>query len=345
MELIENSVSNILANYEHAVKTSENNIDVIGFQEQIKNCIVLLRYVDISQDLVERICSFILSHEFRNILINDKVKFLGYQLAHRKKFSAATTKTVENTLIDYIDKHISSLEKGEEKFNSFSSSSGINYYSLAYYLSPSDKSYSSRRLSMRITHILNNRLIQLYPHIVQHYYNYVSEYQKKKLVSWAKKELCNSFKFDFFTLLIQCNTRITSKVKNQLKEYLKLKVDMSKVKAGKRDFDVFPHNNPFEELEQVGYWCLIKVLNKKDFKEFIGYSAKFDFYCEYRSFDFKRFDVAWLLNLYPHTLKQIATDERVRSSVRSAIASKLVTDSVVASDKERLQGILVKYFC
>lgn len=120
---------------------------------------------------------------------------------------------------------------------------------------------------------------------------------------------------------------------------------MSKVKAGKRDFDVFPHNNPFEELEQVGYWCLIKVLNKKDFKEFIGYSAKFDFYCEYRSFDFKRFDVAWLLNLYPHTLKQIATDERVRSSVRSAIASKLVTDSVVASDKERLQGILVKYFC
>lgn len=139
MELIENSVSNILANYEHAVKTSENNIDVIGFQEQIKNCIVLLRYVDISQDLVERICSFILSHEFRNILINDKVKFLGYQLAHRKKFSAATTKIVENTLIDYIDKHISSLEKGEAKLNSFSSSSGINYYSLAHYLSPSDK--------------------------------------------------------------------------------------------------------------------------------------------------------------------------------------------------------------
>lgn len=98
MDLVESAVDNLLNYYSYAVRYSKNNIDVINLQAQIKNCLALLRYVNISQELVDRICGFILTQEFREILINDKVLFLDYQLAHRKMYSAATSKIVEDTL-------------------------------------------------------------------------------------------------------------------------------------------------------------------------------------------------------------------------------------------------------
>lgn len=76
MASIENAVNNLLDYYSYAVKSSKNNIDVIGLQPQIKNCLALLRYVSISQGLVDKICGFILTQEFREILINDKMPML-----------------------------------------------------------------------------------------------------------------------------------------------------------------------------------------------------------------------------------------------------------------------------
>lgn len=111
MASIENAVNNLLDYYSYAVKSSKNNIDVIGLQTQIKNCLALLRYVSISQGLVDKICGFILAQEFREILINDKVLFLDRQLVHRKMYSKTTSKIVENTLISYLDKHIAALKR------------------------------------------------------------------------------------------------------------------------------------------------------------------------------------------------------------------------------------------
>lgn len=105
------------------------------------------------------------------------------------------------------------------------------------------------------------------------------------------------------------------------------------------------NKHPYEELDQVGYWCLINVLNAKDFREFLGNSAAFDFYCEYTKFDFNKFDVPWLLNLYPHTLEQIAKNEKVKGCVRVAIANALNDGEIALSDSQRLQSILIKHFC
>ena len=90
---------------------------------------------------------------------------------------------------------------------------------------------------------------------------------------------------------------------------------------------------------------LINVLNAKDFREFLGNSAAFDFYCEYTKFDFNKFDVSWLLNLYPHTLEQIAKNEKVKGCVRVAIADALNDGEIALSDSQRLQSILIKHFC
>lgn len=68
-------------------------------------------------------------------------------------------------------------------------------------------------------------------------------------------------------------------------------------------------------------------------------------YCEYAKFDFSRFDVSWLLNLYPHTLEQIAKNAKVKERVRVAIATTLDGEAIAPSDSQRLQSILVKHFC
>lgn len=344
MASIENAVNNLLDYYSYAVKSSKNNIDVIGLQTQIKNCLALLRYVSISQGLVDKICGFILTQEFREILINDKVLFLDRQLVHRKMYSKTTSKIVENTLISYLDKHIAALKKGE-RFELFSASTGINYCNLVHYISAPEEKYYSRRLSMRISQIINNNLSQMYYQITQHYCGYVSKNQQKKLITWANKLIQMNFSFDLFKMLVQCDARISKVAKTQLKEFLKQRIDAAKKSDGSNGMVVYPTKQPYEELDQVGYWCLLNVLKAKDFKEFLGNSAAFDFYCEYAKFDFSRFDVSWLLNLYPHTLEQIARNTKVKERVRIAIATTLDGKAIASSDSQRLHKILVKHFC
>ena len=65
----------------------------------------------------------------------------------------------------------------------------------------------------------------------------------------------------------------------------------------------------------------------------------------YTKFDFNKFDVSWLLNLYPHTLEQIAKNEKVKGCVRVAIADALNDGEIALSDSQRLQSILIKHFC
>ena len=344
MNLVEASVANLLDYYKNAVKASKNNIDVIGLQTQIKTCLALLRYVNISQNLVDRICHFIFSQESREIHIDDKILFIDRQLAHRKMFSNATKETIENTLIYYLDKHISALKKNE-KFELFSAHTGINYCNLVHYISPLEEKYYSRRLSARISQILSNNLSQMYSQITQHYCEYVSNYQQKKLIAWANKTINENFRFDFFTMLVKCDARISNEAKTQLKTFLKQKVNAAKANSNDNGVITYPVKQPYEELDQVGYWCLINVLKAKDFKEFLGNSTAFDFYCEYTKFDFRRFEVSWLLNLYPHTLEQIAKDKYVKENVRIALAHALADKIITSTDSQRLNDILVKYFC
>ena len=58
-----------------------------------------------------------------------------------------------------------------------------------------------------------------------------------------------------------------------------------------------------------------------------------------------RFDVSWLLNLYPHTLERISKNGKVKERIRIAIANALNDGEIASSDSQRLQNILVKHFC
>ena len=344
MDLIEAAVNNMLDYYNHVVRFSKDIFVITEFEMQIKGCIALLRYVNISQGLVDKISDFILTKEFGEILIDDKVLFLEYQLSQRRMYSSSTRKTIENALISYLDQHIFALKKGE-RFELFSTRTNINYYNLIQYISSPEGKYYSRRLSMRISQIINDNLSQLYPQITRYYCGYVSKYQQKKLVAWANKRICEDFNFDLFTMLVQCDARISNAAKIQLKAFLKQKVDTARTSKDSNGVIVYPAKQPYEELDQVGYWCLINVLKAKDFREFLGYSAAFDFYCEYSKFDFSRFEISWLLNLYPHTLKQIAKNAEVKAHVRAAIANALLKKTIALSDSQKLQNILIEYFC
>ena len=154
-----------------------------------------------------------------------------------------------------------------------------------------------------------------------------------------------NFSFDLFKMLVQCDARISKAAKTQLKEFLKQRIDAAKKSDGSNGMVVYPTKQPYEELDQVGYWCLINILKAKDFKEFTGNSTAFDFYCEYTKFDFSRFEVSWLLNLNSHALEQIAKNAKVKECVRVAIAYALVNKEIASSDSHQLQNILVKFFC
>ncbi len=344
MTLVETAVNNLMYYYSYVVRSSKNNVDVIGLQMQIKNCLTLLRYVSISQGLVDKICRFILTQEFKEILINDKVLFLEYQLTKRKMYSKTTSKIVENTLISYLDKHISALKNGE-KFELFSTNTGINYYNLVHYISAPEEKYYSRKLVLRISQIITNHLSQMYHQITRHYCDCVSKNQQKKLITWANQLIHESFSFDLFTMLVRCEAHINNVTKAKLKAFLKQKIDAAKEVDSNNGLNVFPTKQPYAELVQVGYWCLIKILKAKDFKEFLGNSAEFDFFCEYEKFDFSKFDVSWLLKLYPHTLEQIAKNDRVKERIRISIATTLDGKEIASSDSRQLQSILIKYFC
>ena len=223
--------------------------------------------------------------------------------------------------------------------------SSINYFNLVHFLPSPAEGYISRRLSIRVSRILKNKLTQMYPHIIQHYSDYVSDYQRKRLITWANKQLEDDFSFDLFTLLIKFNARIGSKVKAQLKTYLRKEIEKAKESKSNKGVYVYPATNPYNELVQVGYWCLRRILRAKDYKEFLGNSDEFDFYYEYSSFDFNKFDVSWLLNLYPQTFNEISKNKTVKNKIRIAIVNELKNEELAEKDKKNLQDILINYFC
>ena len=170
-------------------------------------------------------------------------------------------------------------------------------------------------------------------------------YQKRKFTAWIKTLIREEFKFEWVKYLVFCNARIDQDIQDSLKEYLRdsiIKAGKQKEKKGVKEF---PIPDPYEELELVGYWCLIDVLKPQDYNEFLGVNSSFDLYCLYEKADYKNFDVSKLINLNNYAIKQLARNKRVKMHIREAIANKLVEKKVIESDEKKLQEMLVKYFC
>lgn len=344
---IEKVIQNILCNYEYLVRKNASNVEKISFQAQIKTLLVLLRYMDISQECVDYVSDFILKFEFREILINDKVLFFDRQIARRKMKSEITSKLIEEKLLQYLDMHIKALESGTT-FSLMSTSSAINYDNLVHYIYLQNETKSNHALCIRVSHIMKKNLRQLIPSVINHYWRYLSKYMKNKILRQVKNQLKTEFDFNLFKLLIGENVKIDVKLIESLKNYLHVVLQKAtKEKNDKSEVIVrsYPVFNPYAELELVGYWCLLKFLSKHDFMEFIGISDEFDFYVLYDKFDFTKFNVSWLINLRPNALDIISKNKRVKDKIRGSIATMLNTEKISKFDEIRITKILTKYFC
>ena len=110
-------------------------------------------------------------------------------------------------------------------------------------------------------------------------------------------------------------------------------------------FDLYKNsaNLLINSMEQI-FTEKLKSLLKLGFRS-TRYKDLFDFYYLYNKFDFNKFQPKWLLNLLPHTLKIISRDKMVRTKIRKSIADMISTTNLMLQDKERLQNILIHYFC
>ena len=342
--MVENAVTNILKYYEQLIKKNANFTEILNLQKQVKTSLALLRYVNISQPLVEILCRFLFKYEFREILINDKILFLYYQLLLREMYSDVTSKIIEDKLIFYIDSQIRAIESSQI-FEIPSTISGITYCDLIHYIAPKKEQYHSRRIAIRVSYIIKNNLTEMVPHIVNYYWSNISHYSRYRVTNWAKEKLTYAFSFDMFTLLIECNAKIDKKLIKSLIGYLQELIQKNSMASDKTGVITYNKRNPYYELKQVGYWCLIKALCKDDFKAFVGISDIFDFFYQYEKFDFTKFDVSWLLNLYPQTLKAIANNKLVKEKIRFSIVHFLDEGNVSDTDKLKLLDILTHHFC
>ena len=340
MDKICQAINNLIEYYEKVVLKSNSVFEKIEYQVKIKKCLTLLRYIDIPQEIVDKVCKFIFSYDFRDILIDDKILFLDKQLYKKRKYSCFTRKIVEDALIDYIDMHIKSIEKGR-KFEVFSATSGINYYNLVQYISP-EKEFHSKRLSLRVSKIIKLKDTTMLNHVAKYYINYVSFYQRAKVIALAKKSLEKNFDFQLLSLLIGYNAKINDDVINKLQMFLYQQIEN---KQSKKSIQVFPPIDCYEELNQVAYWCFLGNLKKENFSCFLGKSNLFVFFYLYNKFDFSKFDVSWLLFFTKPVLISISKNAFVRNKIRSNISNVLMNERMKATDEKRLSKILVEYFC
>lgn len=339
IEIIESSVKKLFSYYAEALKTKQR-IEISSIQNKIARCLNLLRYMNISQELVDFVCSFIFKYEFYEICIGDKILFLDSQLWKRKKYSVATASIVENKLIYYIDKHIEAIINNES-FDLLSKHSNLNYPNLIHYISPDD-CFKSRKLAYRITKIIKNSYMPFKKETIWHYYPYLSASQQKSVINWICEGIANEFSFDNFLFLINYDVKLDKKILMALKKYLKKQIELSTKKS---PIKTYPKHDHFEALNLVGYFCRAGSLKRKDFSAFLNYSPIFDLFYKFEKFDFDNFDVTWLLNWQDKMFQMLSENKIVRSKTRECIAKEINLSQLKDSDLKRLSTILTKYFC
>lgn len=344
MDTIIKCVSNMIEYYEKILIKKGDHIQKLKFQEQFKTCLVLLRYMDLSQDIVDNICRFIFKYEFREILLSDKLAFLQWQIYQKKKYSDVTAKIIENKLIYYIDKHIKAVENNTNFDTSFQGN--MEYCYLAKYILP-ELEYCSRRLSARVSKILklNNKILNM--HVVKCYWGYVSEYQKKQIANWLKASIEKKFDFKLLCWAIEYNIPIGDNILDRLYNYLCDEIEQHKKETDSKALTMilYPEEDFIKDLEQVGWWILLGIIKKDKFTDFVGTSAQFDFCYLYEDFDFSKFNVSWLFAVTEEIRRQISKSKTVKRKVRMEIARCLKERSLSSEDEKKLTQILAKHFC
>lgn len=337
---IKAAVLNLINYYDVLLNSSSSFLERNTFEIKIKKALQVLRHIDVSQDLIDSICAFIFKYEFREILISDKILFLDSQIYKKQMYSDTVSKIIEDKLFYYIDEHIKAIET-ERSFDLLSHVSDIGYYSLIHYISPDKKLNKTNRLSIRVNKIIKGSYTTMTKEILNHYYEYLSERQKKNVIKWINEKLLVSFDFDEFMFLVNVKAKLEPKIVSSLINYLKLQC---KKKDDNTVVYTYPKHEPLEDLNLVGFLCLIGVLNKKRFKNFVNQSDKFDFFYKYDKFDFSKFDVSWLFSCTSFMLDKISSNMKVKDKIRKIILAEIETGELNVSDQKSLIKILTKHF-
>lgn len=332
------SIGNIIDYYDVVLSQSKERIEKVPYQHKIKSCLVMLRHMNVTQELVEKICAFIFKYEFSEIDISEKVLFLDYQIDNKGMANHCTATIIEDKLISYIDMYINSLQNGDS-FDVLSRSRNINYYNLVHYIG---SNLSKIRLAKRFNKLLNIGLEKTNFMLFNHCTQYLSANMQKKIIRAVKNRLKIQFNFEYFGFLVGFGVKIEKETLRALIIYLDNSVKKSNIKTG---ILIFPHNDPYDDLITVGYWCLLGLVPAGELKKYVGYNDKFDFYYLYERFDFNKFNVEWLLDLTSPAIKKIAENTVVKAKVRLAIAKGINEKSLRPQDASILGEILAKYFC
>lgn len=338
-DYIQKAVTHLTRYYDTLCKQKAGLIERSNIELKIKTSLILLMHTDISSSLVTEVCRFLLNHEFREITIDVKFSFLYVTLIKRHFLSSETSRIVEAAFFSYLDKHIACLEEGRE-FDVYSRSK-INYPFLIH--CAYNKPQTIRGFAKRIDVIIKSNHCIMMEAVLEHYIAFLSKKQQGKVREWAINYLQSNFKFNIFAYILDGNTVKNKKLVNQLFSYLSTKYLHNNQK--KANCIQFINENPYEELDNVGYWCFIGLLPHGQFAPFIGISDNFDFYYLYDKFDFKKFDMSFLINKQDHALKKIAENTAVKEKIRQCIAEVLKNHEMHYKDEAEIQRILVNYFC
>lgn len=337
MDVVYNSINNIIDYYDRVLSRSKEHIEKIQYHHKIKSCLIMLRHMTVPQELIDKLCSFIFKYEFYDIYINDKVLFLDYQIAKKGMSSVHTSIVIENKLVNYIDAYIDTLKHGGD-FDVRSTSSGINFYNLVHYIGPG---LSQLRLAKRFNQLLDIGLEKVNFELIDHCTQYLSANMKNKIIRAVKKRLRTEFNFTYLGFLLENDIKIGKELLNALKIHLDNTVKRG---DGNPNVMVFPRRDPYDDLINVGYWCLLGAVPADEFERYVGYNDCFDFYYLYDRFDFNKFNVAWLLDLQIHAIEKIAENSKVKQKIQSVIARSLKEKNLNPKDEGKLGDILVKYF-
>jgi hypothetical protein len=339
IDKIETAIKNLFKYYDEILSREKIYFKQLTFQNKLKTCITLLRYLDIPIGTIQYIIEILLKHEFREILISDKILFLDIQVYLKKMTNNNIRKMILNKLIDYINQEKNCITTGTN-FELHSSRSDTNYWHLANYLSPKTP-WISKDLSCVVNDLLNNYSTYDSKKIIA-YYPYLYKKIKAKFIKRVEEDLKKTFDFDLFLFLIEHKSKIS---KSEI-EILKIQIDIAveKVTTTNPNVTVISQSKPYEILENIGYLCFLNALNKEDFIEFLGISNKFDFFLQQENFDFDDFDIAWLFDFNRNVHKKLSDHLLVKEKIISKICIALKNKKIDLKEKGSLVDLLTDYY-
>lgn len=306
-------------------------------RQKLDSLLVLLRYVRLPIGLYEKVLKVLLSSIYFWVDMSDIVILIDHQLFKFENINEEIKSKISEKIHYYLDIELAALLKNEKL--DLHSKSGLFYFDLSIYLS-NDDYYLSNESSNCIIKILSFkekssllRMIQLS--------RIFDKNALKHLTSVAYDFLKNEFDYEIFIELMAKEIEIGIFVEN-LKEYLRNYIESEKTRiiSVSEDSDELR----FDKLKTIGHYIFVGLLDKEQFIEFMGYNNLFDFFINPDIFDFKNFQILWLLRFTKYEKNIMSRNEILKTKIAKIIVESLKENKFDDDSVKELNKALVDYF-